>query len=145
MIATRAPGASFATVPASRKFWIVASVGRRLVITCIAPVIISQPVAPRKPPITGKGTKRIARPACVKPSTQSSNPVSAVVSDRAISVGASRSVPPEAMTRWITLATSAASTTEVELSGPATAKDSELRSATITPAIAADKNVTAMP
>ena len=45
----------------------------------------------------------------------------------------------------MSVATSAASTTEMELSGPATANGSELRNATITPPTAADRNVTAMP
>ena len=87
----------------------------------------------------------MARPACVKPSTQSNAPVSAVVSDIAISVGARRSVLPVATRRWTTVATKAAKTTEIELSGPATAKGNELRSATIEPPTAADRNVTAMP
>ena len=47
--------------------------------------------------------------------------------------------------RWTTVATMAAMTTEMELSGPATAKGSELRSATTAPPIAADRNVTATP
>jgi len=42
-------------------------------------------------------------------------------------------------------ATKAARTTDIELSGPATAKGSELRTATIAPPTAADRNVTAMP
>ncbi len=87
----------------------------------------------------------MARPAWVNPSTQSSNPVSAVVNDMAIRVGASRSVPPYATSRWTRVATIAAMTTEMELSGPATAKGSELRNATIDPPTAADKNVTATP
>ena len=43
------------------------------------------------------------------------------------------------------VATNAARTTEIELSGPATAKGSELRNATIAPPTPADRNVTAMP
>ena len=45
----------------------------------------------------------------------------------------------------MSVATMAAMTTEIELSGPATANGSELRNATIAPPMAADKNVTATP
>ena len=47
--------------------------------------------------------------------------------------------------RRTSVATIAAMMTEVELSGPATAKNNELRSATTVPATAADKNVIATP
>ena len=115
-------------------------------MTCTAPVTISQPVAPKKPPITGKGTNRIARPARVKPSMQSSTPVIAVASAIAISVGTRRSVVrPSAARRWIMAATSAAMMAEVPLSGPATANGSELRSATTAAATVADMNVSATP
>ena len=94
-------------------------------------MIISHPVAPRNPPMTGKGTNRIARPACVNPRMQSTSPVNAVASDMTMSVGSRRSaLPPWATMRWTTVATMAAMTTEIELSGPAMAKGSELRSAT---------------
>jgi hypothetical protein len=63
----------------------------------------------------------------------------------AMSAGASNSVLPAATSRCTTVATSAAMTTEIELSGPATANGNEERSATIDPPMAADKNVTAMP
>ena len=87
----------------------------------------------------------MARPAWVNPSTQSSSPVSAVASAMAISAGSSRSLLPLATKCCTSVATKAARTTEIELSGPATAKGSELRIATIAPPTAADKNVTAMP
>ncbi len=45
----------------------------------------------------------------------------------------------------MSVATRAARTTEMELSGPATAKGRELRQATIEPPIAADKKVTVTP
>ncbi len=47
--------------------------------------------------------------------------------------------------RRTSVATIAAMMTEVQLSGPATAKKSELRKATTAPATAADKKVTAAP
>ncbi len=87
----------------------------------------------------------MARPAWVKPSTHIKSPVSAVASAMAMMAGASRSVSPPAATRCSTVATSAAMTTEIELSGPATANGSELRNATNAPPTAADMNVTAMP
>jgi hypothetical protein len=63
-----------------------------------------------------------------------------------MSVGWRRSaLPPWATMRWPTVATIAAITTEIELSGPATAKGSELRSATTVPPTAADRKVPAIP
>ena len=76
---------------------------------------------------------------------QSNSPVNAVASAMAIKAGSSRSVPPAATRCCTSVATNAARTTEMELSGPATANGSELRSATIEPPMAADRNVTAMP
>ena len=92
--------------------------------------------------MTGKGTKRIARPACVNPRMHRRSPVSAVAAEIAMRVGTRGSTLPR---RWITVATRAASTTEMELSGPATANGSELRQATIEPPMAAERNVTATP
>jgi hypothetical protein len=89
--------------------------------------------------------KRIARAALVNPSTQSNNPVIAVAKDIAISAGPSASALPLATSRCITVATNAAITTEMELSGPATANVKELRKATIAPAIRADRKLTEMP
>ena len=84
----------------------------------------------------------MARPAWVNPRTQSRIPVSAVVAEIAISVGTNGSALPRC---WISVATSAARTTEMELSGPATANGSELRQATIEPPTAAERKVTATP
>ena len=53
MTATAAPAASLAPVMASPKAPRLAKVGCWSVTTWMAPVTISQPVAPRKPPITG--------------------------------------------------------------------------------------------
>ena len=71
--------------------------------------------------------------------------MSPVVSAIAMITGPRRSGLPAARSRWTTVVTSAAMTTEIELSGPATAKGSELRNATIAPPSAADRNVTATP
>ena len=87
----------------------------------------------------------MARPAWVNPRMQSKSPVSAVVSDIAISVGASRSALPRDSALDDGRDQRPPMTTEMELSGPATAKGSELRQATIVPPTAADKKVTAMP
>ncbi len=62
-----------------------------------------------------------------------------------ISTGSSSSVSPAAESRAAMAAASAAITAEVEESGPAMAKGSELRQATIAAATAADRKVTAMP
>ena len=55
------------------------------------------------------------------------------------------SVAPSAIIRSRNAATNAAMTAEVELSGPAIANGSELRSPMTKPAIAAERNVTATP
>jgi hypothetical protein len=72
-------------------------------------------------------------------------PVRAVASDTTINIGSSRPAPPRETMRCTTVATFAAMTTEVELSGPATANGRELRHATIAPPTAADKNIAATP
>ena len=71
--------------------------------------------------------------------------MTAVAAAITINVGGRRSVYPVAAKRCAMAASSAATTAEVEESGPAMVKGSELRQLTIAPAIAADRNVTAMP
>ena len=95
--------------------------------------------------MTGKGTKRMARPARVIPRIHNTMPVAAVVSAMTMSVASSTSLWPPAAMRRISVATIAAMMTEMELSGPATAKNSELRDATTAPATAADRKVTDTP
>ena len=115
-------------------------------MTLMAPATVSQPVAPRNPPITGYGTKRITRPARAIPSPHSKIPASALPIAMTISVGSSRWGPaPLAMSRPISEAASPAVTAEVDVSGPAMAKGSELRSATTNALTAVDRNVTAIP
>ena len=87
----------------------------------------------------------MARPARMMPRPHSNSPVMPVASAITISVGASSRVSPAAMRRCAIAATSAAITAEVDESGPAMAKGSELRQATMAPATAAVKKVTAMP
>ena len=114
-----------------RKLRSSSRVSRWSVTTWIAPSNISQPVAPRNPPITGYGTKRIARPARVKPSTQSRS-AGRCSAERHEDQGRHQQVGvlPLAIRFWAMTATSAAVTAEVEVSGPAIANGSELRSAT---------------
>ena len=87
----------------------------------------------------------MARPARVIPRTQSSSPVTPVLSTITTSVGPSRSVLPLSVRCWTTAATRAAMTADVDASGPAIAKGSELRIATTAAATAAERKVMATP
>ncbi len=143
--ATASAAASLARIVVSAKSPILPKFGLAPATTPIAPMSISQPVAAMKPPMTGKGTKRMARPARNIPRPLSRNPVRPVANTITINVGASRSTSPAASRRCAIVASSAATTAEVEESGPAIVKGSELRQVTIAPATAADMNVTATP
>ena len=88
----------------------------------------------------------MAPPARARPSPQSRMPVNAAVSASTIMTGASRSSgAPSAISRSISAATSDAVTAAVAPSGPAMAKGSELRAATMAALIALVRNVAAMP
>jgi hypothetical protein len=109
-----------------------------------APRIISGPDDPWNPPITEKGTKRMARPARAMPSVHSSTPLSAEVMTSATRMAGRRSCcgPVKCLA---SVATRAAMTAHVGPSGPPMAKGSELRQAMIAPPTAPVMKVAAVP
>ena len=112
----------------------------------IPPLIISQPVAARKPPITGKGIKRIAFAARKTPNSQRIKPVRPVDSAMTIITGASKSSgSPISFNLTISAETKLAVTAAVAPSKPAMTKGMELRKAITPEPIAIAKNVAANP